>query len=87
MTQWLTDEDRKQFWRSGVGRISKLLFKLALTAFVAPILLTTILVALKNPNVNGIGIGLGVVVSIFILLIGLVVSIIGLVTYKKRTGV
>jgi hypothetical protein len=80
----LTDEDRKAFWRSGTGRVSKFIFKSALAAFLLPIAVTIFFVAVKNPNINGVGIGLGVVVSVLLLLFGLVISFVGLTTYRKK---
>lgn len=80
----LTDEDRKEFWRSDTGVFAKFLFWCALAAFVLPIIATFLLVALKNPNVNGIVIGLGVVVAIFLIFLGFIVSIVGIATYRRR---
>lgn len=80
----LTDDDRKAFWLSGIGVFAKFLFKLALFAFLAPIVVTIFFVVIKNPNINGIGVGLGIIVSILFLLAGALVSIIGLATYRKK---
>lgn len=78
----LTDDDRKVFWLTGTGVFAKFLFKLALFAFLGPIVVTIYFVAIKDPNINGIGIGLGIIVSVLFLLAGVLISIIGLATFK-----
>jgi hypothetical protein len=80
----LTDADRKAFWLSGTGVLAKFLFKIALFAFVAPIVVTIFMVVIKIPYINGVGVGLGILVSILFLFAGAIVSIVGLATYRNK---